>query len=92
MRSRRRRRGRNLHSVHPADITLADHVPASLAGDQDDNSLQYVGQVHNFPSRSPRSGLVRRAGGEGALLAFGAFEESDPVFRPTPLTPDFQTI
>jgi len=75
MRSRPRRRGRNLHSVYPADIYYhcapkpapsltedpADHTPASLAEDQDDNAPQYVGQVHNFPSRSTRSGRVRCA-------------------------------
>ena len=35
---------------------------------------------------------MRRAGGRGALLAFGAFETPGPVFRPTPSAPDPQTI
>ena len=35
---------------------------------------------------------MRRAGGRGALLAFGAFEKPDPVFRPTSSAPDPQTF
>ena len=32
-----------------------DHIPSYLAGDTDDDALQYVGQVHQFPTRSTRS-------------------------------------
>ena len=35
---------------------------------------------------------MRCAGGRGALLAFGAFEKPDPVFRPTSSTLDPSTI
>jgi len=69
-----------------------DHVPSNLAGDTDDDALQYVGQVHHYPARSTRSGLVRHAEGAGALLAFGAFEEPNQAFNPTPSTPDPRTI
>jgi len=51
-----------------------------------------VGQVHTLPPHFTRLSLVRRAGGRGALLTFGEFERSDPVFRPTPSAPDPQTI
>jgi hypothetical protein len=67
---------------------LIDHSPSNLAGDPDDDVLQYVGQIHGFLARSTRSGLLRRAGGRGALLAFRAFRESSLALTPTPSTPD----
>ena len=56
-----------------------------------DNAPQYVGCMHKFPAHSMRSGLVHNSGGEGTLIAFGAFEEV-PAFAPTPTTPDPQTV
>ena len=49
----------------------ANHIPTDLAGDPNGDAPQYVGQTHDVPPRSTRSGLVRRAG--GALLAFKGF-------------------
>ena len=34
-------------------------IPASLRGDETDEAPQYVGRVHQFPTRSTRSGYVR---------------------------------
>jgi hypothetical protein len=48
--------------------------------------------VHQLPARTTRSGLVRRARGEGALIAFAAFGDLDHIFEPTPSTPDPQNI
>ena len=67
-------------------------IPSNLTGDADDDAPQYVGNVHHYPAASTRSGLVRHAEGSGALLAFGAFEESSQAFKPTPSTPDPRTI
>jgi len=79
---------------HPGPISPqgdSEEPPASLRGDEDDDAPQYVGRVHQFPTRSTRSGPVRNAGGSGALLAFGAFEGLEPAFAPTLTTPDPQT-
>ena len=79
---------------HPEPISPqgdSEEPPASLRGDEDDDAPQYIGCVHQFPARSTRSGLVRNAGGSGALLAFGAFEGLEPAFVPTLTTPDLQT-
>ena len=43
-------------------------------------------------SKAKNPGHVCRAGGGGALLAFGVFEELDPIFTPTLSTLDPQTI
>ena len=69
----------------------SEEVPTSLRGNEDDDARQYVGRVHQCPARSTRSGLVRNAGGAGALLAYGAFEGLEPAFVPTPATADPQT-
>jgi hypothetical protein len=70
----------------------AENIPSNLVGDETDDAPQYVGQVHNYPSRSTRSGLVRHAAGTGALLAFSAFEQLAKAFTPTPSTPDPRMI
>ena len=70
----------------PAIETLS-----SLAGDAD-NAPQYVSCVHQYPMHSMRSGLMRRLGGAGASLTFGAFEELAQDFVPTPSTLDPQPI
>ena len=49
-------------------------------------------RVHQYPTHSTRSGLVRHTEGAGASLAFGAFEELTQAFVPTPSTPDPRTI
>jgi hypothetical protein len=60
----------------------SDHIPASIAKNQDDDGPQYVGQVHNF--HRILLDLASNAALEGgALLAFGVFEEPGPVFSPT---------
>ena len=56
--------------------------PEELLQGDSDEAPQYVGRVHQFPARSTRSGLVRDAGGGGALLAFRAFEDVRPTFTP----------
>ena len=63
-----------------------DHIPSNLAGDADHDAPQYVDRVHQYPTHSTRSGLVRHT--EGA----GAFEELTQAFVPTPSTPDPRTI
>ena len=74
---------------HPEPISPqgdSEEPPASLHGDEDDGVPQYVGHIHQFPTRSTCSGLMRNAGGSGVLLAFGAFEGLEPAFAPTPMT------
>jgi len=94
MRGQHRRRGGTCTScTHPRAVKpvpsltedLADDIPASLAGIRATNSFRTWGNF-TWPS------LVRRAGGRGALLVFGASEKPGPVFRPTPSAPDPQTI
>ena len=76
---------------HPNAPKPAIETPSSLSGDVDDDAPQYVGRVHQYPTHSTRSGLVRRSEGAGASLAFGAYEIAQD-FVPTPSTPDPQTI
>ena len=75
----------------PAQGYQPQHEPMEIDEEGVDNVPQYVGRVHKFPARSMRSGLVCNSGGEGALIAFGAFEEV-PAFAPTPMMPDPQTV
>jgi hypothetical protein len=56
------------------------------------SNLAGIGQVHQYPTRSTRSGLVRQTERAGVLLAFGVFEELTQAFIPTPSTPDSRTI
>ena len=67
-------------------------IQAPPPGDDPDAAPQYVRRIHQFPARSTRSGLVRNAGGGGALIAFGAFEEIEPAPVPTPTMTDPQTV
>jgi len=75
--------------ISPQDDS--EEPPITLPGDKDDDAPQHGGRVRHFPARSTRSGLVRNAGGSGALLDFGAFEGLEPAFVPTPTTPDPQS-
>ena len=79
---------------HPEPISPqgdSEEPPASLCSDKDDDVPQYISCVHQFPARSTCSGLVRNAGGSGALFTFGAFEGLEPAFVPMLMTPDLQT-
>jgi hypothetical protein len=64
--TRRRRRKERLTirvpgRYHPRapPVTLTDdpteNIPSNLAGDETDDAPQYVGQVHHYPTRSPRA-------------------------------------
>ena len=86
---------RMTHSQSDMHHGTAQDAPivATPHTDEIDTAPKYVGQIHHFPERSSRSGLVRDAGGGGALIAFGAFEEiEEPASEPTPTTPDPQTV
>jgi len=75
--------------------------PMDTDHDGTDRAPRYVGRIHDYPDRSSRSGLVRNAGGgatmrdtggEGAMLAYGAFEVLESAFTPTPTTPNPLTV
>jgi len=86
---------------HPTPIESNNEpTPMDLADDEADSTPQYVGHIHDIPSRSTRSDLVRSTRGgtmgnaeaEGAMLAFSAFENLEPAFAPNPTMPDPQTV
>ena len=82
------------HAPKPATASAddpTDHIPSNLAGDTDDDVLQYVGQVHQFPTCLTRSGLVCHTETTGMLLAFGAFEKPPEAFILTLSMPDLHT-
>jgi len=86
-------RARHIHRTPPPDHTEAETpVPTNIMGGEDDEAPQYVGRIRQYPGRSTRYGLVREAGGGGALFSFVAFTSNEPPFNTTQSTSDSRTI
>jgi hypothetical protein len=73
---------RHIEEIDDDDSNIV--IPNSLAGDRNNAAPEYVGQTPNYPARATRSGLVRNAGGGGAMLALGVFEHVEPAWAPSP--------